>query len=237
MRPLLTIAVLCLATTATAQSKSFTFTAQAGFNHSNASLQTEYLLGEKEPKPGFQVGITADYHLNGLFGLQSGLSITTKGSRHRGADLWIGGPSAPTTYYTITTNQVSLQLPLKVVYQMPVSRQSKLFINAGPYLAYGIGGKEKQEEKTIPTTMYGDKTYSASTFKQEPRRKGGYSLDRLDYGFAGGLGVSYKRYILATGYELGLPDIGESFGNAPETAQPKYEYKNRNLFITVGYRL
>ncbi|WP_276481045.1 porin family protein [Paraflavitalea pollutisoli] len=238
MKPLLTIAVLCLALSVSAQQKKlFSWTAQAGFNLSNASLHTDYLLGKKESKPGFQVGVRADYHLSTSFSLQSGLSVTTKGVKHRGGEMWIGGTNAPTTYYAITTNQVYLQVPLKVAYQIPLSSQTKLILNAGPYVAYGIAGNDTQRETTRPVTVRGDEKFTASTFKQERRRRGGYSLQRLDYGVTGGLGATYQRIVLSAGYDLGLPDIGESYGNAPESPQPRYEYKNRNLFITVGYRL
>jgi Outer membrane protein beta-barrel domain len=127
-------------------------------------------------------------------------------------------------------------LPLKLAYQAPTNTQTSLFVNAGPYIAYGIGGKETLREKTRPATVRNDEKFVVNTFEKAQRRRGDYGLKRLDYGASFGLGAIYKKYILSGGYEIGLADIGESYGSSGPV-QPAYEYKNRNLYITIGYRL
>ncbi|MGN6294267.1 MAG: porin family protein [Chitinophagaceae bacterium] len=225
-----------ISTISNAQPNAFTFGVHAGFNLSSANIHTDYDLGKTSSKPGFQAGVNADWHFNRSFSLQSGLSFTTKGVKQKGSELWIGGTGGTTTYYTNTINQQYLQLPLRIAYQPVVNHPTKFFIHAGPYIAYGIGGKETMEETTKPATASPDQRFVVHTFEKEQRRRGSYHLKRLDYGLSAGLGILYQRFVLSAGYELGLSDIGKInnyYGNYP----PAYVYKNRNLYLTVGYGL
>ncbi|SEW44352.1 porin family protein [Chitinophaga arvensicola] len=224
------LTVLLLATvTLHAQDKPFSFVINAGFNISNASETISYLMGEKKSKPGFQAGVLADYQLGHSFYLESGLSFTTKGSIRKGSDVWIGSTNPAVTYWKKTIRQSYLQLPLLIGYRVPVSAATRLFINAGPYVAVGIAGKEVSRNHTVhQTAAIPDNKSSTATFSDT-----GTGLDRLDYGLSGGVGAEYRKFRVGVNYEMGLVNIGALKDGTVSTR----DYKNRNLSFTVGYRL
>ncbi|HEY8959584.1 porin family protein [Chitinophaga sp.] len=214
-----------------AQNKPFTFGVNAGLNISNAYEGANYILAPKKSKPGFQAGFNIDYAVSDNFYLRSGLSLTTKGVIHEKTDIWIGGSNPPVTYSKTTTRETYLQLPLLIGYQYHITPAYRLFAQAGPYFAYGIGGKEITESKTIHQSEEIDnKKVSTDTFGEK-----GTGLSRTDCGLGGGLGVGYKRIALMISYELGLVNLAPD--KEPGTTSSVRFYKNRNLSITVGYRL
>ena len=224
-------AMLLFALPVFAQNKPFTFGINAGLNISNAYEAANYILAPRKSKPGFQVGFNADYAVSNAVYLRSGLSLTTKGVIHEAADVWIGGSNPPVTYSKTTTRETYLQVPLLIGYQYHITPAYRLFALAGPYFAYGIGGKEITKSKTIHQSEEIDnKKVSTDTFG-----KTGTSLSRTDYGLGGGLGAGYKRIALMINYELGLVNIAPD--KEPGTTSSVRDYKNRNLSITVGYRL
>lgn len=214
-----------------AQNKPFTFGVNAGLNISTAYEAANYILAAKKNKPGFQAGINVDYAISGAFYLRSGLSLTTKGVIHEKADLWIGSSNPPVTYSKTTTRETYLQVPLLIGYQYYITPAYRLFVQAGPYFAYGIGGKEITKSRTIhQSEEISNKKVSTATFGET-----GTGLSRTDYGLGGGLGVGYKRIALAVHYELGMLSIAPD--KEPGTTSSSRQYQNRNLSITIGYRL
>ncbi|MGF6850346.1 hypothetical protein QFZ51_005581 [Chitinophaga sp. W3I9] len=214
----------------TAQHKPFTFGVNAGFNLSNAHETVNYIIGDKKSKPGFQVGFITDYNLSDAVYLRSGVSLTVKGTIHESAERWIGGSNAPITYSKIITNQTYLQLPLLIGYKLPLTSSTRLFINAGPYIAYGIGGKEVTKNKTVHSSGKTDYEKTSTDTFGDTR----HPLSRTDFGISSGVGVEYKRFSLGVNYEPGLINIGEI---KEEGTYSERDYKNRNLSVTVGYRL
>jgi len=211
-----------------AQDNPFRFGIKAGLNLSNAQEHTSYLVGTKQAKPGFQLGLTTDYLFTKNIYLQSGLILTTKGTVHKGAETWIGGSNPPITYWKNTTNQVYLQVPLRIGYQQKLSAVTGIFANAGGYFAYGIAGKETLINRTVSTSgEIPDEKIVSETFGKDLK-----PLDRPDYGLGFGIGTSYKKFTLSVEYELGLLNIGEL------KDQDSFEtrvYKNRNFSVTIGY--
>lgn len=186
-----------------AQELPLTWSVKAGINLSNSSLDVESGL-DKKAKVGFQVGVAADYVIADGFCLQSGLFFTTKGSKYE--------EKADNEKATVTFNQLYLQLPVMAAYKIPVAPGIRIAFNAGPYLAYGIGGK-------IKTKITGESDEKEDTF-------GDPGLKRFDFGLGAGVGAEFDRILVNLNYELGLVDI--SRGSS--------EYKNRNASLTVGYR-
>ncbi|MCD8165822.1 MAG: PorT family protein [Bacteroides sp.] len=103
----------------------------------------------------YQVGITADILLTNNLYLVTGLDLQTKGAKYN-----------PKSVSDVKYNPMYLQLPVNIGYKFNVGSNIRLVVNAGPYLAYGIGGKAKSD---------GNKE---SVF-------GNNKLKRLDYGLMG----------------------------------------------------
>lgn len=200
---------------------------------SNAEEETMYIIGDKKNRFGFQVGATVDYRLSKSFYLQSGLSLTTKGTIHEDAELWIGGPNAPVTYSKTATRLTYLQLPLKIGYQFHLSPRTALFIQAGPYVAYGIGGKEITERRTVNPSgePIPDEKITGDSFGDRTTPSNG--LKREDFGLSGGIGARYRKLSLSVEYEPGLSNIGGQ--SESESFSEQRTYRNRNLALVLGY--
>ncbi|MDR1200985.1 MAG: outer membrane beta-barrel protein [Tannerellaceae bacterium] len=83
-----------------------------------------------------------------------------------------------------------------------------LVINAGPYVAYGIGGKIKGGGESI--SIFGNN-----------------QLTRLDYGVGGGIGFELGMFCINTGYDLGLRNISDA---------KDCKINNQNAYLTVGVK-
>jgi hypothetical protein len=102
-----------------------------------------------------------------------------------------------------------LQLPATIGYKFDLGGDTRLVLNAGPYIAYGIGGKTK-----------GGEAGSRKLFKDD-------IFKRLDYGVIGGIGFEFGRFAVGAGYDLGLANISDVKGT---------KARNRNAYLTVGVK-
>lgn len=204
---------------ASAQSP-ITWGVKAGVNLSNASIK-DY-QGDSKAKVGFQVGVTAEYAITNDFYLQSGLSFTTKGSKGE----WTETVLNTTAKAETTINQMYLQLPIMAAYKLEVVPGTKIVFNAGPYLAYGLGGKSKTKWSTNSSIVdldYENEEYD--TFDDG-------NLKKFDFGLGAGVGVEFGQIVVGLNYELGLTNIADNKDSDYKDAS----YKNRNASLTVGYR-
>jgi hypothetical protein len=108
-------------------------------------------------------------------------------------------------------------------------------MNAGPYIAYGIAGKETIKERTTPSSVREDEKFTSDTFGSDDRRYSPYNLKRQDYGISLGFGVEYKKVVLGFDYEVGLLNISRP--NKNESSPLPVDYRNRNLSLTIDYIL
>jgi hypothetical protein len=212
--------------TTTAQEQRMEFGVQAGLNLSDGVEKADYILGAQTIKPGFQAGVTAAYKVYKGLQLQSGLSLTTKGVKHTANEVWIGSTNPAVTTTKTATNLIYLQLPLKIAYRLNLSENFTLTPNAGIYLAYGVGGKQTEKSTTTHEAVADTKTKKNSFSDKE-------GFKRMDNGINFGAAIQYKRYTLAADYELGVNNIGRNPANTTNT----YQFRNRNIGITVGYIL
>lgn len=155
-------------------------------------------------KVGFNVGVTAELGLPSNFYLMSGLELTTKGTKGKNIIVDASGFMAKATY-----NAMYLQLPIHAGYKLDIAPGIKLVFRAGPYLAYGIGGKVKWDIKNIEDEdFFNDNT------------------NRFDFGIGGAVGVEFINKIsVSLGADQGLTKVFK------ET-----KTKNRAAYISVGYK-
>lgn len=211
------------------------FGVNAGMNLSNLGGDD---ADDSDAKIGFQVGFTVEYNITPELFLQSGLSFTTKGAKdetklsHDEVDAiyyYLEGEHLPSGIEASgkvkeTVNAMYLQLPIRIGYRIPVTDAFKVNINAGPYLAYGIGGKIK-DEATITLRAAGETVSSTDDEKYDSFDDG--RLKRFDFGLGFGVGAEFGKIGVNLGYELGLTNISDA---------PSGDLKNRNAFLTVGYK-
>lgn len=177
--------------------------AKVGMNFSNAT-KTKDVIGDTKALPGFNLGVGMDYGFSENWSLQSGLMISSKGYKIKDYS---------------KDRPIYLDIPILAAYKFNISDNTKFVINAGPYLAFGLGGKCKFDEG-------GD----YKLFKGEDGEDAEYS--RFDLGIQYGIGLEIGEHYLVnlTGQNgfISPFDYPDGYdGDKP---------KNMTFSIGVGYR-
>jgi hypothetical protein len=204
MKKLILATAVLLATGANVLARTPQFGVKLGGNLSTAITKpdVEWL----KFNPGFQVGLTLDYELSPNVYLLSGLEVVQKGFKIELEGL------------TATSSPVYLQIPVLFGYKFDVGGKARLVPQAGPYLAYGLGGKI-----TMKDSSGVNESEEYDYFGDDNNAR------KFDIGLTVGAGLELGRIGVNLGYSLGLLNISdaESDGNWS---------KNSNLFLSVGYK-
>lgn len=168
--------------------------AKFGMNFSNMTK-----IDESKALPGFTLGVGMDYGFNENWSLQSGLMISSKGFKFKEGD------------WKDKYRPIYLDIPILAAYKFNISDNTKFVINAGPYLAIGLGGKNKEtDEEDI-------KLFD----------KDGHDWKRFDLGIQYGIGLELSdRYLINLTGQNGFISPVDG-GDDP---------KNMTFTIGVGYR-
>lgn len=207
-----------------AQDSRFRFGVKTGINMSNATIDNK----EADPKIkiGHQVGLTVDYALSQSWLIQTGLTFTTKGCKIDDfmANRVIGGDGRNETH---TFDQMYLQLPLYAAYRIDVTYNFGFVIGAGPYLAYGIGGKTKYK---LHEGQFGDGSTEIKFDSFGEAKDHFEQLKKLDFGVGFNVDSEFGKIVIGIGYEYGILNI-----SAYEYYK-KMKYHNHNATLTLGYK-
>jgi len=204
---------------ANAQDKKVSWGVRAGMNLSNigdkytGESKADYEQDFKT-RVGFNIGVVMDWNLSEHFTIQPGLYFTTRGGKLEEND----------DDYNEKWRASYLQLPVLASYRFNLSDKVKWHINAGPYIACGLGGKVKWEEDTDK----GDYKIFKTTDTDSDEEGGG--VKRFDAGLNFGTGISINKVYIGVSYDLGLANIldDKQWGK-------DYKARNRNFAITLGY--
>lgn len=164
--------------------------AKVGMNFSNYSGDLDL-----NAKVGFKIGGGFEYAFNDTWLLQPSLFFSTKGAKKDGNSI----------------NAMYLELPVMAAARFNIADNTNLIVNAGPYFAYGVGGKTKFD--------LGDNT------EQKVNTFGSDRLKRFDVGLGVGVAVEFGRIIAGLDGQFGFVDV-------QKTANPK----NMNFSIVLGYK-
>ena len=99
-----------------------------------------------DPKVGFLVGVLGEIPIGSKLAFRPELNFIQKGGKSNSTFTFFGSTSGYDQ--NITLNYI--QLPLNVVYKLPVG-SGNFFFGLGPELAFGISGKDKISSKTDPS--------------------------------------------------------------------------------------
>ncbi len=175
---------------------------------------------------GYQFGVLGEYNLPKSFFIESGLLLTSKGLKTEESGRWDINEDGFIDEGTLKSNwnALYLEIPVTAGYRVVVNDDFKISFNAGPYIAYGIGGKIAAE---IDAYMYYPSGKEHVEDKDKTDTFSDISLKRFDLGLLGAVAGEYKKIKLSIGYEYGLLDISQG-SNSVNT---------RNVFITLGYTI
>lgn len=203
---------------------------KGGLNLANISTTKDGRVDEAKMLTSFHAGILGDMPLGDAFSFQLGLFVTGKGSKTE-----IYATSSTTdNYYKIKTNPLYLELPVNFVFKVPFGNDSRLYFGAGPYVAMGIGGKTKGEQKFLGATSTYEKNIQFNN--DDPATAGQEDasvnkLRRFDYGANGLAGFEAGKLMIGVNYGLGLAKIGSSEANNNDAN------KHRVWSISLGMQI
>lgn len=177
-----------------------TFGIRAGLNLAYLKAKDGKTSYTGDTRTSFNAGISVDIPLLQSIYLQSGLYYTSKGTKDKGDD------------WKETFSANFIEVPVLASYRYDFGDAAQLQINVGPYFAYGIGGKFKEEE--------GSKEYSSDFFDDD--------TNKFDMGLQVGGGVTISRhYYIGAAFEWGFINLWKDSDNE--------SIKTRNFMINIGY--
>jgi hypothetical protein len=96
---------------------------------------------------GFHAGVTANIPVVPDFWFQTGLLFSQKGSKNNEGLIPLKSSGGN---YNTTTRISYIELPLHLLFR-PQLGPGHVLVGFGPYVAYGIGGKQKVDYGSLPT--------------------------------------------------------------------------------------
>lgn len=207
----LLVALLAVSGIVTAQENRFSI--KGGITASNFTGDD---LNDKSAKIGFNVGLGADFGITPNVSIQSGLYLLSKGAEFKAG--------TESVNLKRKVNALYLQVPVHAALKFDVAPDTKVVLHAGPYAAYGIGGKTKLEGNIGSTSL---KLTEYDTFaKVESNNYVGLGYKRFDAGLGIGFGAEFGQFLVDLGWDMGLINISQ-WNNG--------KVKNQTGYLSVGY--
>ena len=173
-----------------------------------------------------KAGIGAKYALNKTWVLQSALEFVS-----------IGGKDDMDYVKNAKMNELYLQIPVRVAARLPLGKDYHASLNAGPYIACGVGGKTSGSIPYYHDTgsSDGNRLFKIDTFGNVLENNAGNR--RLDGGIIVGIAFEYRRLIIGAEAQVGLVKINQQLRQVIDTEE-FHNYLPRNFasFFTVGYK-
>lgn len=195
--------------------------------HAEAGIGTSCFYGhlsKSDTRIAYKAGIGATYLLRPSFGLQSGVEIVSIGGKRQILDVNSGN-----------MNSVYLQVPLLAEARLHFSKDYHASLAAGPYMAFGIGGKTKGTIATASSSSSSDNyNFSIPTFGNLIDGKAGSKY--FDWGLRIRLTLEYKRFIAGAEVQMGLRTVNTQLQYAIN-GLGGFNPKNLGTFFTLGYRI
>ncbi len=203
---------------------------QGGLNLANITKTNDGQTEKNNILPSFNAGVMGRWGLSKELDIETGLLFTGHGSK---AETYFNGGN---DYVKSKFNPYYIQAPLNVVVKIPVTKTSRVFFHAGPYIAIGVAGRSKMESKIGPLTSSSSRSISFSNdnpFTSQQDDAAYDKLKRFDYGLNAGAGFEFEHLILKLNFGLGLTKINSTESNNSQNDKNKY----RTLSFSVGVPL
>jgi hypothetical protein len=195
---------------------------RAGINLANVSTKANGRFDDANTYTSYQVGLLGDFHVASMAYLQPGIVFTGKGTKA------VSGDPSSLTYYKATVNPYYIEIPLTLLLKSP--GKTKLIAGAGPYVAFGVGGKNKVKGQTAGVVYQSEQNIEFSD--DNSNDPGMRFMKRVDYGFNGTVGVETSHIILSGHFGYGLAKLQAGTTNNTDDYN-----KNRVISFTLGFKL
>lgn len=193
--------------------------AQGGATFSNPSIKPPTGLSyESSSKTSFQAGLMFDIPLG-----EGGLRLMPElkyANKVHGVSATVSIPVQGLLNYKGTSNISYIEVPINLAYAFGSS--TKFIVGAGPYVAYGLSGKNDYSITSGNTTV-------GSVNEDIKFGSGSTEVSRLDYGAHAIAGVLFQNgFLLKVNYGLGLSNLYSSNTNGAS-------YKQKYLGASLVY--
>jgi hypothetical protein len=233
MKKLSLLFTLALAFTIASQAQ-IRIGAKIGWNINSVAFN--YAESDSEPETkmvlGFHLGGTAEFGLNDQMAIQSGLLYTRKGFRYDVEELHGGVGIEVEGYDRVMISYI--EIPIHFAYKF-----GDFQVYAGPYFAFGIGGKNKWDVTYTGVDLEGSYSDEIS-FKpffgevgEGDLRADEAAYRGLDLGFNLGVGYKMDKFLINAGYSLGLGNITPDYEGDFDAAD--YKASNRVISLSASY--
>lgn len=194
------------------------FGIKAGLNLSNILAKDDDVTYSDDFKmnPGFHIGPTVEFSINELFAFESGLLLSTKGTKISEKETYMD----ETWSYSSKVNLLYLDIPLTAKANFDIGSLI-IYGTFGPYIGMGISGKTKYEYTGNGETETDEEDINFGSDEDD--------LKRLDYGITAGAGMEFNAIQIGITYSLGLANISNYADEVNKAC-------NRVLGISVGYK-
>lgn len=219
MRALMKLALLAVVVTLATGAFAQTFAVKGGLNLSTMVMKDndDTYSDDLKLNPGFHAGITAEFPIAGVFSLETGALLSTRGFRIQEKETFEGGPFE----IKETMNLYYLEVPVTGKFTFDAGGV-KINGAIGPYVGVGLTGNVKAKA-----------SYQGETEKDEAAIHWGSDEEnddflRGDFGVTIGGGVEINAFRVGVSYALGLANI------SPNT-EDGFTMSNNVLGLSVGY--
>jgi hypothetical protein len=197
LKSVLAVFLIFVCTNIEAQIK---FGPKVGMNMSTMTMKTMGISLDPKTLIGFHIGAICEIALGDNFALQPGILYSSKGSKFQ----------VSTESATISPSFV--EVPVNAAYSFGPG-DIKFSVFAGPYAAYGIGGKwESGGESSDISFGSGDND----------------DMKPFDFGLNFGVGANIQNFLISVQYGIGLANL------SPDTSNDT-EFKNKVIGISLAY--
>ena len=203
---------------------------RGGINLANVSITKDGGIDDAKMLTSFQAGIIGNLHITSFLALQPGVLFTGKGTKTQ------RGNEGDANFYRATANPYFIEVPVNLVFKTPTG-SSNFFVGAGPYIAMGIGGKNKVNGSIAGISYSSEKNIEFSnddpTTLNEEEGAGFGIMKRFDYGLNGTIGIEASNLVISANYGLGLAKLQSGSGGSGSDNNNKH----RVLSFTLGFKL
>src|SRR6186997_2648895 len=199
--------------------------ALAGGAHSSTIVETNELPNWSEFESGYSNRTGA--HFGFIADLQLGLK--SKFYAQPGVMFYNKGRKFYSNYYTAVYNYFSIDakqfincidIPLNLVYKIPLGGKTKFFLGGGPYLSFFYNGLEKKE------TYLKTGKFETEETTDLPIGDGTGTYKTFDLGLNGTAGIEFGGVFIAGNFSRGFTDM--------YTASYDGSFKNQVYGVTLG---
>lgn len=227
------IAAAFFATTVTnVQAQEISFGVKGGYGRSIVRAPRRADITNVSAIYTFNSQFYVDIALTDGFSIQPGLGITGRGAK---INVLTEENTPLTTFSKYKSNPIYLELPVNFVAKIPIGDifdKCNVILGGGPYVAYGVSGKEKVEGKFLGKTFSRSENITFSNDDQPVNSENFYGeFKQFDFGLNAIAGIEYHWGTFNFGYTYGAVNI-----NPGANLTPTDRMKNRSWYASIGVK-